>query len=391
MFKRISKVFVFTLISFSFFIFLSPPKVEAAKFVKDDYTLEKAEILHDDLYVRGNTVVINGIVDGDVYIVADSVSITGTVSDDVYIASETISISGNVYGDLVAFGATVDITGSIGKSSYLIGNTINSSGSVVDDLVVIGTNIETEGYVDEDLIALGGNVTIKSAISEDLIVLGTNPSFLEASVSGETYDQKGNFSVQDFNFIFNSGVSWSTTASTTLITGISMYLIGALFIYIMPVKTFNIVKKSIGTGKEFIKSFATGFVILFIVSIPTLLLLTFTVIGIPLAYVLFTILLFLVLFGRLWVEIGIGKVILSSAGQKNFSFYLALLIGRCVSILINLIPIVGTIYTVVITLVGAGAFFRMKFNLMSPAKRKTVKSTTKKIAKTKKTGKKKRK
>jgi len=384
MFKRISKVFLFTLISFSFFIFLSPPKVEAAKFIKDDYTLEKAEILHDDLYVRGNTVVINGIVDGDVYILADSVSITGTISDDVYIASETISISGNVYGDLVAFGTTIDIPGSIGKNSYLIGNTIHSSGSVVDDLIVIGTNIETEGYVDEDLIALGGKVTIKSAISEDLILLSPNPSFLEASVSGETYDQKGNFSVQNSNFIFNSDVSWSTTASTTLIAGISMYLIGALLIYIMPIKTLNIVKKSTDTGEDFIKSFATGFVILFIVSIPTLLLLTFTVVGIPLAYILFTLLLFLVLFGRLWVEIGIGKLILSSAGQKNFSFYLALLVGRCVSILINLIPIIGTIYMVVITLVGTGAFFRMKFDLMSPFTKKIVKKTTKKTVKKKK-------
>ena len=391
MFKRISKVFIFTLVSLCIFVLLSPTKVDAAKFVNGDYTLERAEILHDDLYVSGGIVVINGIVDGDMYIAADNVSITGTVSDDVYIASETVLVSGNVYGDLVAFGATVDISGSIGKNSYLIGSAISSTGSIVNDLIVIGADIETEGYVEEDLIALGGDISIKSTIAEDLIIFGANPSFSDASIAGETYDERGNFSVQDVDFVFNPGVSWSNIASTTLLTGISMYIVGALLIYVMPVKTFNITAKSIGTGEEFIKSFATGFVILFIVSIPTLILLTLTVIGIPLSYVLFSVLLFLVLFARLWVEIGIGKLILTSAGQKKFSFYLALLIGRCVSIFINLIPIVVSIYIVVITLVGTGAFFRMKFDLMSPSTKKIVKKTNKKISKTKKTVKKKKK
>jgi len=377
MFKHILKVFTFTIITICILALLSPTKVDAAKFVKGDYTLRREEILHDDLYVGGQTVVINGIVDGDVYIAADNVFITGTVSDDVYIAGETVVLSGNVYGDLIAFGATVEITGSVGKNSYLIGDVINSSGSVVNDLIAIGREVETRGYIDEDLIALGGVVTVKSAIAEDLITFGTDLSISEASVSGKTYQQKGNFSVQDFDFVFNPSISWSNVVSTTLVTGASLYLIGALLIYIMPVKTLNIVKKSTETREEFIKSFATGFVILFILSIPTLLLLTFTIVGIPLVSVLFTLLLFLILFGRLWVEIGIGKLILSSTGQKNFSFYLALLIGRCVSILINLIPIIGTIYIVAITLVGVGAFFRMKFDLMSPSKRKTVKKTPK--------------
>ena len=390
MFKRISKVFIFTLVSFCIFALLSPTKVDAAKFVTGDYTLERAEILHDDLYVTGGIVVINGIVDGDMYIAADNVSITGTISDDVYIASETVLVSGNVYGDLVAFGATIDISGSIGKNSYLIGSNISSTGSVVDDLIVIGAKVGVEGYIDEDLIALGGDVSVKSTIAEDLIIFGANPSFSDASVTGETYDERGNFSVQDVDFVFNPGVSWSSIASTTLLTGISLYLVGALLIYVMPVKTLNIVKKSIGTGEEFIRSFATGFVILFIVSIPTLILLTLTVIGIPLAYVLFSVLLFLVFFGRIWVEIGIGKLILASAGQRKFSFYLALLVGRCVSILINLIPIVGSIYIVVITLVGTGAFFRMKFDLMSPSKKNTIKKATTKISNTQKTVKKKK-
>ena len=64
--------------------------------------------------------------------------------------------------------------------------------------------------------------------------------------------------------------------------------------------------------------------------------------------------------------------------KKKFSFYLALLVGRCISIIMSLIPIVGTIYSVIITLAGTGAFFRMKYDLASPAKKKASKKVTKK-------------
>jgi len=384
MFKRISKIFLISLISFASILLLSPSKVEAAKIVTGDYTLGREEILHDDLFIGGTTamVEINGIVDGDVYIGADGVTITGTVSDDVYVVADTVTVSGNVYGDLVAFGSTVTVSGSIGESAYLTGGAVESSGSIVDDLVVIGGDVETSGYVDEDLIAVGMSLDIQSTIAEDLVAFGTGISTSNASVSGETYKEEGKFYTQDIQFFTNPNLSWGTVASTALITGISVFLVGAFLIYVMPVKTLNIVKKSTESGDEFIKSFATGFIILFIASIPTFLLLSLTVVGLPLAGILFALVIFLAMYARIWVEIGIGNLILKSLGKKKYSFYLALLVGRFLSVVINLIPIVGTIYTTVITLVGAGAFFRMKYDLMSPAKSKK-KVAKKKVSKKK--------
>ncbi len=378
MLKNISKTFLLLLASFCIFTLLNPAKVEAAKFVSEDYTLKREEILHDDLYVTGEIVEINGIVDGDVYIAADTVSITGTISDDLYIAGNTVTVSGNVYGDLVSFGSAVNVTGSVGESSYLIGGTIINTGSVVDDLVVIGGTITTEGLVDEDLIALGGNVTVKSTITEDLLAFGAALSLSDASVSGDIYQERGNFSTKDMDFFSNPNMSWWMVVSTALVSGISVFLVGVFLIYIMPVKTLNIVKKATSTGEEFIKSFATGFVILFIASIPTLALLSLTVVGIPLAGILLSLLVFLSIYARIWVEIGIGNMILQSAGKKKYSICLALLVGRCVSVLVGLIPIVGTIYSVIISLVGVGAFCRMKYDLLAPTiKRVSAKKTKK--------------
>lgn len=379
MLKRISKIFLTSLFLFCILSFINPGRVNAAKFVSDSYTLNREEILHDDLYISGETVEINGIVDGDVYIAANTVSITGTISDDLYIAGETATISGNVYGSLTVFGSAVDLSGSVGRNCYLFGGTVNSTGSVTDDLVAVGGNVYTEGLIDEDLIALGGDVNIESTIAEDLVVFGSKLSVSEALVSGEIYKEEGKFATQNMTFVSNPNIPYIRVIYTSLISGISMFLVGIFLIYVMPVKTLDIVKKSTSSGEEFIKSFATGFVVLFIVSVPVLFLLSATVVGLPMAGILLALIIFLAIYARLWVEIGIGKMILDYYEKKKYPYYTALLVGRGASILIGLIPIIGTVYSLILTLAGTGAFFRMKYELISPKKKPNVR--TKKSAK----------
>ncbi len=372
MLKRISKIFLVSLFFFCFLSFINPGRVDAAKFVSDSYTLNREEILHDDLYVSGETVEINGIVDGDVYIAANTISITGTISDDLYITGETATISGNIYGNLTVFASNIDLSGSVSGNCYLFGGTVNSTGSITDDLVAVGGNVYTKGLVDEDLIVLGGNVNVESTVAEDLVAFGSKLSLSEALISGEIYQEEGKFATQNMTFFSNPNIPYGRVIYTSLISGISMFLVGILLIYMMPVKTLDIVKKSTSSGEEFIKSFATGFIILFIASAPVLLLLSATIVGLPIAGILLALVIFLAIYARLWVELGIGKMILHYYEKKDYPYYTALLVGRGISILIGLIPIIGMIYSLILTLAGTGAFFRMKYELISPKKRLNI-------------------
>lgn len=369
MVKNIFKLFLFPVFTVIVFPFLFAEETYAAQFIKDDYTLESDEILYEDLYIAGGKVEINGIVDGDVYIASQDTSISGSVSGNVYIGSEYVDISGTVYGDLVAVGSEVSVSGTVSEDAYLLGAYITDTASVSEDLILIGGSISSDSMVSEDLMAVGGEVSVESSVGEDLSVYGMSLSLDDADVSGDTYQEEGEYSTQDFDFVVNPELSWTTLFSTTLILAASFYLVGALMIYIMPVKTQSIVKRATGSGEGFIKSFAIGFVVLFIAFIPTVVLLSITVIGIPLACIIGAVLLFLAIYGRLWVEIGLGKILLGYLGEKKPSPYISLLAGRCLSVLINLIPVIGTIYTLVLTLVGIGSAFDMKFELMSAAKR----------------------
>lgn len=381
MFKKLSKVFLSLFTVVIFFAFISPSQADAAKFVNGNYTLGREEILHDDLFVAGNTVEINGIIDGDVYIAAENISITGTISDDLYMAGSTATISGNIYGDLVSVGSSTTFTGSVAENAYIIGGSISSTGSVVDDLVLIGGQILADGEVEEDLIAVGEEVTVKSSVEEDLIAFAAGLSISEADVSGEIYQEKGTFHLQDLDFMSKPDSSWWKILSTTLISAISMYLVGAFLIYIMPVKTVSIVKNATSNGNEFIKSFALGFTLIFIVSVPVSLLLSITIVGLPIVAILMALITFLMIYAKLWVEIGIGEKILKAMKYEKSSPYTSLLVGRCLSVVIGLIPIVGWIYNILLTLTGAGAFFRMKYDLMSPSKTKNPSTKQKKATK----------
>ena len=369
MFKKISKAFLFSAVSFCVLFLFSPSRVDAAKFVKESYTLNSDEILHEDLFIAGGTADINGVVDGDVYIGAQSVTVSGTITGDLYAAAEDIDITGNIYGDSVLCGENLSVSGAIGEKLFLFGGTLNMTGSVTDDLVVIGGNISADGFVDEDLIAVGGDVEVKSSVAEDLVAYGMNLSLDNASVSGTIYQEEGNYSTQDFDFVSNPHLSWGTLFSTTILVAASFYLVGALLIYLMPVKSMVISQKATASGEEFIKSFAAGFVILFIASVPTIILLSITVVAIPVACILTGLLVFLAVYSRLWVELGIGKTVLTYFGEKKSSPYLSLLVGRCISVLISFLPIIGTIYGVILTLAGVGAAFRMKYVAMNPKKK----------------------
>ena len=89
----------------------------------------------------------------------------------------------------------------------------------------------------------------------------------------------------------------------------SMLIAGAFLIFMAPVKTGLVLKKINTSTEELLKSFGIGLAVLFLAWIPIIFLLI-SVIGAPLAGILFGFLLFIIIFGGVWVELVIGREIL---------------------------------------------------------------------------------
>lgn len=111
------------------------------------------EVINDDLYVAGETIIIDGTVRGDVIGAGRQITINGTVDGDVIAAGQAIAINGRVNDD-------VRIAGQILK--------ISSSAQINDDVIAAGASFESEAgsAIAGDVSFLGAQALIAGTVEE---------------------------------------------------------------------------------------------------------------------------------------------------------------------------------------------------------------------------------
>ena len=196
-------------------------------------------------------------------------------------------------------------------------------------------------------------------------------------VTGEIYENINSDTNTEDNTTGNLKNSmnkiWGSINILSLVLSfIGMYIVGVVLIFLAPVKTLQIEKKIIGSTKDFLLSLLIGLGILLLIPIP-LIMLSLTVVGIPLALLVIAVLIFLCIFGRLWVESAIGQKILANKKQKDDKRLLSLLIGRGITTVMNIIPIIRGIYNTILSATAIGAIVRMKYDSFKEAKIKEEK------------------
>jgi len=111
-------------------------------------SLSSGEVVKDDLYMFGATVIDSGTVEGD-----------------VVAAGGTILVAGPVTGTVQVAGGNLSLTGSVGQTVRAAGGVILINGTVGKDVVAAGGTVEIDGAVGRDVVAAGGTVTINAPIS----------------------------------------------------------------------------------------------------------------------------------------------------------------------------------------------------------------------------------
>ncbi len=109
----------------------------------DTVTVQKSEVIQDDLYISGT-----------------DVRIDGTVNGDLIVGAQNVTINGQVNGNLWAAGVTVILNGKVSQTARLAGSTIRlqNGANVGRDLLVAGSDIElTPGSVIGRDVAFGGS------------------------------------------------------------------------------------------------------------------------------------------------------------------------------------------------------------------------------------------
>jgi cytoskeletal protein CcmA (bactofilin family) len=138
------------------------------------------EVIDDDLFVTGQRVEVNGTVKGDLFATGRDVLINGSVEGSLFISGQTLVVNGQVDGSLYAggysltvgpeasigrnvffggFSLTTESGSSIGRSLYTGGYQAIVNGEVANDVSVGSAALELNG-------AVGGDVTGEVAPAE---------------------------------------------------------------------------------------------------------------------------------------------------------------------------------------------------------------------------------
>ncbi len=130
--------------------------------------------IYDDLYAWGETVTIDGLIDGDLVAGAYTLDVNGQVNGSENIFAYSFKHTGIAGNSLRAFANTIDINGLIAGSALLMGNNIHigKGAEIKRDLTVTGNLIRIDGLVGGDVITNGGKTIISGEILGNVNVEG---------------------------------------------------------------------------------------------------------------------------------------------------------------------------------------------------------------------------
>jgi len=151
--------------------FASPTR--AAEFRGGDVVVIKAdEVIDDDLFVSGNIVEIEGTVTGDLFATGSEVTVEGQVGGSAFLSGYALTVGGDVEGSLYSGGYSLAVErgAQIGRNVYFGGfSLILDEGSSVGRSVYTGSyQTVVDGEVEGDVNASAAALVINGAVGGDV-------------------------------------------------------------------------------------------------------------------------------------------------------------------------------------------------------------------------------
>lgn len=354
-------------------LLLSLPSPTQAKIVNEENAIiQKTQTIDDDLFITGESVRVSGRVKGDVYAAGGRVVIDGNVNGDVLAAGGTINVGGRVGGSVRAAGGIINIDKAIiGGGLTTLGGDVNISPTAkINGGAVVGAgNYILDGSVTHGLTGGAGQMIINGLVGKDIHVgAGSLQLGKNAKISGNLI-----YSSQQKLLVDNTAVIGGTTRQIIpqeqilrqtshrarfwgqlglhFWSYLSSLLIGLILIKFFP-KQINAVEQNI--RQRTWASFGWGLAGMFLTA-PALLLISLTIIGIPLAVLLLLLFLIEVYLSKIFVGLALGNYLNTRLDFKGKNPYLIYLGGLTVLYILLMAPILRFIIYPTTLLLGLGA------------------------------------
>ncbi len=361
--------------------------------VKKGNTIEltREQVIDDDLIALGRTVIIHGKVNGDLYAFAQKIEVSGDVKGTIFCGASQVKISSPMVNSVWAGAGDITISATAEKNVMLFGGNllITRDAWIKKDLRCYGGEVNILGEITGTIkgssgrflmSGRSGTINIKSdevkiekdaRVNGDLIVRGDKRPVIEsgAAVSGqqkvikETKKTKGEF-LKKLAPALGFFISLFKT-----ITFIAMIIVGIVLITFS--KRFPRRIMDICISRPWV-SLGWGFLGIIVIPVVIIILLV-TLIGYPFALFgiyFYTVLLYL---ASIFVALVLGeKIIQLFKKEGDISLYLSFIVGVIVLTLLYLIPVLGFIIKIIVTILGSGVLLLGGYSLCKDMRSKEL-------------------
>ena len=358
---------------------LSLPSFALERRHGDFVTVPASETVDDTLVAAGNTVRVEGVINGDLLAFGGTVEVRGTVKGDLVSFAKRTVVSGNVEGSIYNFSQSLDLDGQLGHSLYGFAQSLrlNDRGHVGEGIVAAAGDVSLEGEVKRSVDILGsGNADVSGSIGRELTMNGgsltlTNTARVGGNLSarvhqlkdvhiadGATIAGKRDIQVQvrksQFTrrrFYFHQAV-WLAAAM----------LVGWLGLVLFP-GFFRATTQAVGSGW-----LSLGLGVGVLAGAPVaMVVVAITLVGIPISLMLFAVYLTAIYLAKVWVGAFLGRILLKPSGATKGDWLLGLLVGLLILTIVGFIPYLGGLVRFGVVCLGLGAFAGQLYRASRPA------------------------
>ena len=328
----------------------------------------------DDVFMAGGSAVLQAAGADDVFAAAERVDIAAPVGGSALLAGRRVTTDAAVGGDLYAFGADVTVAAPVGGDATLAGYDVNVTAEVGADLRASGRHVRVAAPVAGSALLAGATVHIDAAIAGDAEVTAGELSFgpggrvggrltlhedrpqpvPESAVPPDRIERVP-ADPHEFDRVGAPRLGWLALGSGFLIGVVVVAALGVIVASIAPEGLDGL--RRVAGARPF-RTFWVGFFTLAAL-IGAAVIATLSIVGIVAAPLLLALALALALLGYVIGVYLVGLAAWDRLGQLAPDSFperaLAALIGAALVGLVALVPFLGWLVLLALSLTGLGA------------------------------------
>ena len=324
------------------------------------------ELKSSDVYLAGDNVTIDYMIDGNLFVMADTVTINSQIGGDAFIFAKNVVITdqGYVFGNVFNVSENIEVNGTV-YDIYSVSSNITVSGFVYRDVKIVSKNtnifgtVRRNAFISTNSLNFSQDVEMKDNESSTVTSSGTIQGNLNYSSPNELSISEENVSGE---INYNKAISTGSIQSYLINLGTFLVIVIVVWLLCLWLAPKFLEKTSVIKSKKVLP--VIGFGLLGLIAVP--------VVSIALLFIKITASISMLLLSLYFIGIALSVSILVIAINniiceklkitKNIGKFGLLIITAIIFWAIGLIPYVGTIIDIIAIILGLGLIV---YNLIS--------------------------